>query len=164
MARQARSTLPDGTFHVTSRGAGPIPIVADEHDCWLFLRLLAATPRRFGWMLRVYCLMTTHYHVLVETTVVRLSRGMHWLNGMHARRFNERHGRSGHLFGERFSSYVIESEDQFEAAFQYVLENPVRAGLCADASEWPWSGVGVPSARPGPAPTRPEVRSRRPGR
>jgi REP element-mobilizing transposase RayT len=164
MARIARNTLPDGTFHVTARGAGPIPIVADSRDCLSFLAMLAATPRRFGWLIRVHCLMTTHYHVLVETSIARLSRGMHWLNGVYARRFNERHGRTGHLFGERFSSYVVESEEHFEAAYRYILENPVRAGLCAHSSEWPWCGVGAPSAPRGPGPTRPRARSPRRGR
>lgn len=97
MTRIARGTLPDGTFHVTARGAGPIPIVADVRDGLFFLAMLAATPRRFDWLIRVHCLMTTHYHVLVETTIPRLSGGMHWLNGVYARKFNERHGRMGHL-------------------------------------------------------------------
>jgi hypothetical protein len=46
----------------------------------------------------------------------------------------------GHLFRNRYSVFVIESDSQLEASCLYVLENPVRAGLCETASEWPWSG------------------------
>ena len=63
------------------------------------------------------------------------------LNSTYARAFNNRHSRFGHLFADRFSSYVIESEEHYEQATRYILENPVKAGLCADAAAWPWSGV-----------------------
>ena len=84
--------------------------------------------------------MNTHYHVLVEATLERLSRGCHLLNGVHARRFNERHGRSGHLFGDRFHARVVATDAHLAAATLYVRHNPVRAGLCDDARDWRWSG------------------------
>lgn len=65
---------------------------------------------------------------------------MHWLNGAYARRFNRRHARRGHLFAERFSAYLVESDRHFEAACRYVIENPVRAGLCPSVGDWLWSG------------------------
>jgi REP element-mobilizing transposase RayT len=58
-------------------------------------------------------------------------------------RFNRRHGRRGHLFGDRFSSYVLRDERHLAAAVEYVLQNPVRAGLCDQARDWRWSGAGV---------------------
>lgn len=65
---------------------------------------------------------------------------MQWLSGVYAQEFNARHERWGHLFGARFASWVIESEDYLYAASRYVLANPVRAGLCEHAEDWPWSG------------------------
>ena len=65
---------------------------------------------------------------------------MHRLNGLYAQRFNGRHGRRGHVFEDRFQAYVVENEEHFAAALQYILENPVKAGLCELPEEWPWSG------------------------
>ena len=85
--------------------------------------------------------MTTHYHLIVETTLARLSMGEKRLNGVYAQEhFNKRHGRSGHLWGDRFWSEVVDSEEYLRVACAYVLANPVRAGLCADPTEWRWSG------------------------
>ena len=140
MARQLRCELPDGVFHVTTLGVDETGIYRDDVDRVAFLRLLKLCVERFEWLVHVFCLMTTHYHLIVETTTEELSRGLHLLNGAHALRFNKRHGRKGHLFGDRFASWVIEGDEYFEAACRYVLENPVRAGLCERPSEWPWSG------------------------
>jgi REP element-mobilizing transposase RayT len=83
--------------------------------------------------------MGTHYHLVVETPVLRLSKGLQRLNGAYAQAFNRRHARTGHLFGDRFASWVVEDEEHLVAACRYVVENPVRAGLCAHAEEWRWS-------------------------
>jgi len=92
------------------------------------------------WNCHAFCLMTTHYHLIVETERSKLSRGMQVLNGRYAQRFNQRHDRDGHLFRARYSVYVIDDEAGLEASCLYVLENPVRAGLCEKPSDWPWSG------------------------
>jgi hypothetical protein len=68
---------------------------------------------------------------------------MHRLNGLHAERFNQRHHRTGHLFGDRLASWLIEDDDYLGAACQYVLENPVRAGLSLDALHEPVRANGV---------------------
>jgi putative transposase len=84
--------------------------------------------------------MTNHYHLIVEAEQPDLSRGMQRLNGRYAQLFNQRHGRDGHLFRGRYSAYVIDRESRLENSCRYVLENPVRAGLCKQPSDWPWSG------------------------
>jgi putative transposase len=65
---------------------------------------------------------------------------MQHLNGSYARRFNRRHGFRGHVFEDRFASWVLRDERHFHATLAYVRENPVRAGLCRHADDWPWSG------------------------
>ena len=84
--------------------------------------------------------MGTHYHIVLEAPREALSDGMQWLNGNYARRFNHRHGYRGHVFEERFASFVLRDEQHFHAAIAYVRDNPVRAGLCRRAEDWPWSG------------------------
>jgi REP element-mobilizing transposase RayT len=83
--------------------------------------------------------MDTHYHLVVGTRREPLSRGLCELNGVHARRFNRRHGRFGHLFAERFSARRIESEEYLYEACSYVVLNPVKAALCDRVDDWPWS-------------------------
>src|SRR4051812_5442577 len=139
VGRVLRTELPDGYFHVYSRGAGPIVIFRDDDDFRLFRRMLLAAARRSGWRLFAYCLMPTHYHVVLETSVASLSRGMHRLNGRYARFFNERHERSGALFQGRFHARVIDSDEYLERLGAYVPDNPVRAELYDTSADWPWS-------------------------
>jgi putative transposase len=139
MARMRRSDLPDGHFHVTAFGAGGAHIFVADLDRVEFLRALDIAASRFDWQLLAYCLMGTHYHLLVEAKVADLAPGMRWLNGVYARGFNRRHDRRGHLFGARYESRLVRDEAHLEAATRYVLENPVRAGLTPRAGEWPWS-------------------------
>ena len=114
----------------------------------------------------------THYHALFECGRDQLSDAMQKLNGSHARRFNVRHGRHGHLFGDRFSTWVPESERHLEATVPYILWNPVRAGLCSHPSDWDGAGSspsernshGPTSSRPTPVPVPWDRRWNVPGR
>ena len=140
MARVLRTTLPDGYFHAYSRAVYGGVLFADDADRKLFLKLLLRIAKRRDWELHALCLMTTHYHLVVEATVEHLAGGMQWLNGLYAQRFNRRYERFGHLFAGRYGARVIESEEYLGAACEYVLLNPVRAGLCERPADWPWSG------------------------
>jgi len=53
---------------------------------------------------------------------------------------HRRHNRTGHLFENRFSARLVTDEDHWRETCRYVLENPVKAGLCVSALDWPWSG------------------------
>jgi len=141
MPRIRRSDLPDGIFHVTTRGTFERLVFEDDDDRRLFLSLLALVVARHRWDCHAFCLMGTHYHVVVDTTTESLSSGMQYLNGEYADRFNRRHGRHGHVFGTRFASWVIRDELHYERTLEYVLANPVRAGLVEDWAEWPWSAA-----------------------
>ena len=140
MPRVPRCQLNDGVFHATARAVFGAQLFDDDLDRLYFLHLLRSTGALFDWRLHAHCLMGTHYHVILSATRDRLSDGMRRLNGAYARRFNKRHGRRGHLFDERFASFSIQDDRHLEAAVGYVLQNPVRAGLCAKASDWPWAG------------------------
>ena len=144
MPRLPRRQLEDGVYHVTARGSGGMDLFDHDLDRLDFLGLLERAVRRFGWACSAYCLMTTHYHLVLESTRERLSRGMHWLNGSYSQRFNQRHRRRGHLFESRFSAWVVHDERHLEATLAYVLENPVRAGLCVRPEDWPWTGRPSP--------------------
>lgn len=140
MPRLLRGDLPDGAYHVTARGVDRAYIFLDDLDRRSFLRLLAETVDRYGWQCHAFCLMGTHYHLVLESARAALSSGVQRLNGVYARRFNGRHSRTGHLFGERFWSTWIETEEHLHATCRYVLANPIRAGLSDEHGDWRWSG------------------------
>ena len=83
--------------------------------------------------------MTNHDHLVVETELETLSLGMHWLNGTYALAYNRKYERWGHLFGDRFWSRVVEGKEDLEGTCDYVVQNPVRAGLCERPADWRWS-------------------------
>jgi len=138
VARIPRCALPDGTFHVGSRGVAKMPIYQDDEDRLVFLRLLVVAIRRFDWTCHAFCLMGNHYHLVLDATRENLSNGIHILNGFYAQGFNGKYRRWGHVFGDRFWSRSLQEED-LERTCLYVMENPVRAGLCKRATDWPWS-------------------------
>jgi REP element-mobilizing transposase RayT len=105
----------------------------------MFMAFLAQAIYKCRWTCLGYCLMTNHYHVLLSLTSANLSTGMHRLNGVYARRFNETHGHTGHLFEARFSAKLIETEEHVLEAIRYMALNPVNAGMCVDPADWPWS-------------------------
>jgi putative transposase len=139
MARVPRTSLPDGFFHVVARGVAGTLIYRSDDDRRRFLQLLGRCEERHRLSCHAYCLMSTHYHLVVGCTRGALSGALCEVNGIYARGFNRRHGRFGHLFAERFSARRIESEDYLYEACSYVLLNPVKAGLCAQIEDWPWS-------------------------
>ena len=104
-----------------------------------YLRFLAGDgDGEFRWRLLAYCLMPNHVHLLIETPLANLGVGMQWLHGLYAREFNDRHGRSGHVFQGRYGAVRAERDEQLWGAAAYIAMNPVEAGLCKDPEEWPW--------------------------
>jgi REP-associated tyrosine transposase len=139
MPREPRSLVPDGIFHIVARAVADEPLFVDDFDRRRFLWLLNELCPRFEIRRRAYCLMGTHYHLLLEGTSANLSRLMHRLNSRYAQRFNERHGRHGHLFGERYTVRVVHDEEQLVQTYDYIDGNPAKAGLCDASERWPWS-------------------------
>jgi len=147
MGRAPRNAT-DGIFHVTTQGAGPSDVFLDDVDRTLFCSLLIQQLVRQSWACLSFCLMTTHFHLLLEIPDESLPVGMQRLNGFYARNFNLRHGRKGHLFGERYYAVRAESDQHMLELLRYIARNPVRAGMCTRPEDWYWSsyrGCIVPS-------------------
>jgi putative transposase len=139
MPRPPRVQLAGGTYHVTSRGNRRQSIYHDDDDHRRFLAIRDRVVTRCGWHVHAYCLMSNHFHLLIETPRPNLSAGMQRLKCEYAAYFNERHSFDGHLFRQRFGSRLIETEEHRVEALRYIALNPVRAGLCEHPAEWPWS-------------------------
>jgi putative transposase len=139
VGRRPRINATDAVYHVNTKGAAAQHVFRDDHDRRAFLALLAQTLATHRWECLSYCLMGTHYHVLVQTLDASISRGMHALNGQFARWHNRRHRLKGHVFEARFHAELVERQEHFLETMRYIALNPVRAGLCGRPEDWPWS-------------------------
>lgn len=139
MARPLRIEFPGAVYHVTSRGNAGADVFLDDDDRQVFLGLLAFAVERFGWRCHAYCLMGNHYHLVIETPLANLSRGMRQLNGIYTQRFNRRHGRAGHVFQGRFKAILVDRENYLLELVRYVALNPVRAGIARRPDSHAWS-------------------------
>jgi putative transposase len=139
MARAPRQFAPGETYHIWSRGSNRQPIFAFESDRAEFLACFDRVATRWGIRCLAYCLMSNHYHLVLETVDGQLSRAMQGLNGSYALRFNRRHGRDAHLFRNRFGAARQTTTGQLLWTLRYTVRNPVENGLCGRPEEWLWS-------------------------
>lgn len=139
MARPLRLEFPGALYHITSRGNERKPVYLDESDFNGFLTILGDVCERFNWVVHSFCLMTNHYHLLVETPDANLSRGMRQLNGVYTQRFNKNHRRVGHLFQGRYKAILVDKDAYLLELNRYIVLNPIRANMVGNLFKWPWS-------------------------
>jgi REP element-mobilizing transposase RayT len=132
MPRQARIDAPGALHHIILRGIEKKPIFKDQHDYANFRKRLGkiltetATPC-FAW-----ALMTNHVHLLLRTGLYPITTVMRRLLTGYAQQFNRRHKRHGHLFQNRYKSYLCEEEPYLLELVRYIHLNPIRAGMVED--------------------------------
>jgi len=155
MPRPLRIQYAGACYHVMSRGDGREAIFADDHDREVFVATLGQTCTKTGWQVHAYCLMSNHFHWVIETPQPNLVAGIRWMLGTYTQRFNRQHRHWGHLFGGRYKAQLIDerSASYLVAACNYVHLNPARAGLIQEGQKletYPWSSY--------PAYLRPRIR------
>jgi putative transposase len=139
MARPLRLEFPGAIYHITSRGNARGDIYLDTNDRNGFLSILGEICAHYNWCCYAFCLMTNHYHLVLETAEANLSRGMRQLNGLYSQGFNRKHHRTGHLFQGRYQAIHVDKDSYFLEVIRYVVLNPVRAGMTKTAGQYPWS-------------------------
>jgi putative transposase len=143
MARLPRLTVPGYPHHVIQRGNNRQPIFINDADRRLLLALWAEYAEKFQVAVHAYVLMGNHFHLLVTpTTETGLPQMMQAVGRRYVRHFNGAQGRSGTLWEGRYRSTLIETERYLLACMAYIDLNPVRAGLVAQARDYPWSSHG----------------------
>lgn len=95
MARPIRIEFEGGFYHGTSRGNARQDIFLSGDDYQIFLKALEDVVERYQWIVRSYCLMSNHYHLLIETPQADLSMGTRQLNEVFTQKYNRRHNRIG---------------------------------------------------------------------
>lgn len=139
MARPLRIEFPGAWYHVMNRGLGRRQIFQSDDDRQRFLDLLGETFQIFQIEIHAYSLMDNHYHLLVHTPLGGLGRAMRHLNGIYTQRFNKALKTDGPLFRGRYKALLVESEEYLTELVRYIHLNPVKAGLCIDPKEHPWT-------------------------
>jgi REP element-mobilizing transposase RayT len=141
MAHQRRD-VSAGRFHVWTHCVWAArAYYRDDLDRLEFLRRLARVTAETEWRCMGFCLMRTHYHLILEVADGVLPAAMQALNHGYARTFNGRHGMRGHVQSRRYGSRRLAGAEGLLGAYAYAMNNPVEAGLCPQASAWRWSSL-----------------------
>ena len=143
MARVARIVIPSEPHHATQRGNNRQDVFFVDEDRRVYLGLLKEESEKHGFEIDAYCLMTNHVHVVgrpeKETSLAKALGRTHW---RYTQYVNRLHGRSGHLWQNRFYSCALD-EAHLWAALKYVERNPVRAKLVRKPWRYPWSSAAA---------------------
>jgi REP element-mobilizing transposase RayT len=127
MARALRLEYAGACYHVINRGNYRRDVFAPKGAAQAFERCLGEAAGRFGWRVHAYVVMRNHFHLAVETPEPNLSRGMKWLQGTWAMRFNRFRGLKGRPFQGRYKALHVESGHALAQVAHYIHLNPVRA-------------------------------------
>lgn len=142
MSRPLRILFPGAWYHVMNRGLRRQAIFRSKEDHLDFLALVHEAREVWGIHVAGYCLMTNHYHLLLQTPDPNLPRIMRHINGVYTQRFNARHGFDGPLFRGRYKAVLIDPQGYLPEVVRYIHRNPMRAGLEKGLGRYPWSSHG----------------------
>jgi REP element-mobilizing transposase RayT len=122
-----------------NRGRRGEDIFSERNDFETFLSVLQEAALMFDVRVAAYCLMSNHYHILLQTPAGNLSRVMRHINGVYTQRYNRRWNTDGQLFRGRFKSILVEADKYLLELLRYIHNNPVRANIARTSHEYPWS-------------------------
>ena len=138
MARSPRLFIPGGIYHVYCRVARSERVFEDSGEAQHFVDTVNDVKRLHGFTIFAFCLMSTHYHMVIQTGEIPLWRTMARIQCRVARGFNKRHRFMGRLWQSRYKARLVRTQQYLEQLLAYVHLNPVAAGLVADPSDFLW--------------------------
>jgi putative transposase len=143
MARLPRLSVPGYPHHVIQRGNNRQAIFSTPADYRLLLDLIVENAKKFDVDVHAYVLMSNHFHLLATPEAADgLPQMMQAVGRRYVRYFNDAQGRTGTLWEGRYKSTLIQTDRYLMACMAYIDLNPVRAGLVAQALDYPWSSHG----------------------
>ncbi len=128
-----------GYYHVINRGVEQRVIFKEKEDYAKFEELLCTYAPSYGITIHNYCLMSNHYHLLIEIEKETLSKFMRQINMNYAIYFNKKYKRSGHLWQGRFKSWYVIDEAYLYTLILYIEQNPLKAKMVKKVEEYPYS-------------------------
>lgn len=139
MSRPLRIQYPDAWYHVMNRGRRGDEIFSKDSDYDTFIDLLKEIFEDYNVNISAYCLMSNHYHLLVQTPDANLSRAMRHLNGVYTQRYNKNHHCDGQLFRGRFKAILVDADSYLLELLRYIHRNPIEAGLVESLQKYNFS-------------------------
>ncbi|MBU1056538.1 MAG: transposase [Proteobacteria bacterium] len=139
MSRPLRIEYPGAWYHVMNRGRRFENIFSDDADYEMFVELLKDTSEMWNVNIAAYCLMSNHYHILLQTPDGNISRTMRHINGVYTQRFNRKYSHDGQLFRGRYKSILVGGDSYLLQLVRYIHRNPIKAGLVTTLDSYKWS-------------------------
>lgn len=118
-----------GHYHIINRGVERRNIYLEPEDYDYFLDLLLKFSKDYEIIIHVFCLMTNHYHLLLETKQTNISKAIQFINDKYSKYFNKKYTRSGHLWQGRYKSYPLFDDAHFWVVVKYIERNPIKANM-----------------------------------
>ena len=143
MARKKRVWYPGAVYHVMSRGNRRTAIFKDHSDYIHFLHIIKLISEKHPFTIHSICLMTNHFHLVMETADIELWRIMQKILSIYAEEFNHRYGYNVHLFEGRYISSIIEDDRYFLEVSRYIHLNPVKALMVREPIAYEYSSYGL---------------------
>jgi len=135
--RKSRLLREGARYHVSCRSNRREMILESDSIKDMFLSVLKEAKRKYCFQIENICIMGNHVHLIIRPGVGEsLSSIMQWALGVFAMRFNRHFGLTGHVWGERFFSRILEDMRAYLETFVYIDENPLEAGLVASVEDW----------------------------
>lgn len=141
MARKKRRDDPGSIHHIFNRGIAKRTMFETRRDKRFFLSLAARSVRRGELKIFAFCIMTTHFHLLVQSVDGQLDVAMRRIQTEYSRNFNRARHRDGGLVRGRYSSKRVESNEYFWAATVYIEANAQMAKICRQAEDYEFSSA-----------------------
>lgn len=139
MPRHARKRAEGGIYHVMLRGINQQQIFEDEEDNLKYLQILKDCKELSGYHLLAYCLMGNHVHLLLKEGNEPLEQVFKRIGSRFVYWYNVKYQRVGHLFQDRFKSEPVDSDPYLLTVIRYIHQNPVKARLCEEPEDYPYS-------------------------
>lgn len=139
MARQPRKESSTGYYHVMLRGINRDFFFKDDSHKQTLLTLIKEQQEDNLLQLVSWCIMDNHVHMIIKADKANMSKASKIISLKFAARYNKVQQRSGPVFGDRYRSECIEDDAYLLGALRYVHQNPVRAKLTANISDYLWS-------------------------
>jgi putative transposase len=143
MPRNSRIDAPGALHHIIGRGINRQVIFSDKSDYKDFLDRLGDIFSESKTSCYAWALIPNHFHLLLRTGETSISTVMKRLLTGYAVSCNRRHGRSGHLFQNRYKSILCQEDPYLLELVRYIHLNPLRAKLVPDyraLGRYPYSG------------------------
>jgi len=139
MSRPLRIQYPNAWYHVMNRGRRAEAIFGGKKDYFAFIDLLREAVDLWNLRVSAYCLLSNHYHILVQTPDANLARCMRHINGVYTQRFNRTNHADGQIFRGRYKAILIDADTYLLELIRYIHRNPLESGLVKRLDKYPWS-------------------------